>query len=237
MRRTPSSADPDVAALAAVIADPTRCAMLYALLGGGEACASELAFRAGASPQAASSHLGKLVGAGFLSVRSDGRQKVFRMASPDVARAMESLAAIAKPARIRALGQHEALQRMREARSCYDHLAGRIGVAVRDRLVEKGYLTMESGRLETTAAGDAFFESLEIDVRAIRGGRRVFARACVDWTERRPHVAGALGAAMLTRFIAARWFARGAIDRSLRVTPEGRNALERFFGIAGPVRS
>jgi DNA-binding transcriptional ArsR family regulator len=229
-----ASPDPDIASVAALFADPARAAIVYALLGGGELPAAELAFRAGASPQAASAHLAKLVRGGILRVRDAGRQRIFRLGSESVGRAMEALAAIAAPVRVRALDQDSAMRRMREARSCYDHLAGRIGVAVTDRLAERNYVRLAGGAFALTPAGTTFLRSLGIDAGALRERRRSFARACIDWTERRPHLAGALGASLLEHFIADGWLERNARDRALRVTPLGRTYFARRFQIEVP---
>jgi DNA-binding transcriptional ArsR family regulator len=225
------AADPNVAEIAALIGDPVRSALLFALLDGRELPASELASRAGASAQSASGHLGKLVAGGLLLATAAGRQRLFHLASPDVAHAIEALATIARPTPIVALSQTTTLQRLREARSCYDHLAGRLGVAVTDHFVERGSITLSGRAFAVTTRGERFFRTLGIDVERARANRRSFTRACVDWSERRPHLAGSLGASVLERFLAAGWVERNVQDRALRVTPEGRAEFERRFRI------
>jgi len=225
------AADPNVAEIAALIGDPARSAMLFALLDSRELPASELAYRAGTSPQSASAHLGKLVAGGLLVATSVGRQRLFRLASPDVAHAIEALATIARPTPIVALSQTTTMQRLREARSCYDHLAGRLGVAVTDHFVEQGTITLSGRAFAVTSRGDRFFRTLGIDVDRAREHRRSFARACIDWSEHRPHLAGSLGASVLERFLSDGWVARNAQDRALRITPEGRAEFERRFRI------
>lgn len=205
--------------------------MLIALIDGRELPASELAFRAGASPSSASTHLAKLVDGGLLTVTAAGRQRLFRLASPEVGQALEVLAAIARPARIVALNQNIALHRLRAARSCYDHLAGRLGVAVTDALLSQGALHRAGASYEVTQRGQRLFRRLGIDLAAARQTRRNFARPCLDWTERRPHLAGSLGAALLQHFLSAGWVARSPRDRALRVSPEGCAELERHFRI------
>lgn len=219
--------DPNVSEIASVIGDPGRAAMLFALLDGGDLTASELAFRAGVSPQAATAHLKKLVAAGLLAVRSAGRHRLFRLASPEVGHAMETLAAIARPVKVVALHQSSAMQRLHAARSCYDHLAGRLGVAVTERLIEREAVRLSHEDFTLTPSGTRLLEKLGVNVSAARVARRRFARACLDWTERRPHLAGSLGAALLDAFFARGLVARNASDRSLRVTPAGRAALSR----------
>lgn len=225
-------ADPDVAATAALIGDHNRAAILFALLDGLELPASELAFRAGTSPTAASAHLAKLVAGGLLRVRIFGRQRLFRLASADVAHAMESLSVIARPQAIVALSQSTAVARIREARSCYDHLAGKFGVAFTDALLKRKAVRLADKEFIVTRSGEALFEALDIDVEAARSKRRNFARACVDWTERRPHLAGSLGASILERFLASGWVARHTQDRSLIVTPKGRSEIAACLGLA-----
>jgi DNA-binding transcriptional ArsR family regulator len=225
------SPDPDVAGVAELFGDPVRAAMLHALLDGRELPATELACRADASPQAASAHLAKLARGGLIEARSSGRQRLFRLSSPDVGHAMEALAAIAAPARVRALGQATAMQRLREARSCYDHLAGRIGVAVADHLIGGKLLDVTSAEFVVTRRGKTFFASFDIDVDEVRETRRSFARRCMDWTERRPHVAGALGASLLERFLNERWLVRNPRDRALSLTPSGRSEFSRRFNV------
>ena len=221
--------DPNVAEIASLIGDPGRAAMLFALLDGRELPASELAFRAGISPQAATAHLKKLVWAGLLAVRTAGRHRLFRLASSEVGHAMETLATIAKPTRIVALKQSSAMLRLREARSCYDHLAGRLGVAIAQRLIERGALHLRGEDFAIAPNAVREFARVGLDLEAARDSRRALARACLDWTERRPHVAGSLGALLLKLFFAREWVARNRGDRSLRITTAGKQALERDF--------
>lgn len=232
-RRRPSSApDPDVAAVAALIGDPVRAAMLLALLGGTALPATELAYRSGASPQAASAHLRKLVSGRLLTVAVSGRQRRYRLGGREVAHAIEALLSVAPPPRIAALTQSLAMERLRAARTCYDHLAGRLGVAVADALVHRGALRIARGEFHVTARGERFFGGLGINVGALRHSRRVLARACTDWTERRLHVAGSLGGALLEHFLANTLVIRSSADRSVRPTARGQKALERLLGVA-----
>ncbi len=224
-------AEPDVAEIAALIGDPGRAAMLFALLDGRELPAAELAARAGVSPQSATAHLKRLVAAGLLDARASGRHRLFRLHSAEVGHAMEALAAIARPRPIVGLTQSTALQRLRTARSCYDHLAGHLGVAVTDRLVENGTLLAGERAFVVTDTGTKFLHALGVDVERARAASRSFARACTDWTERRPHLAGSLGAALLERFLTRGWVRRNAHERSLAITAEGRIFLARMFRI------
>jgi len=206
--------------------DPGRAAMLCALLGGAELPAGELAGRAGVAANAASAHLAKLVAGGLLQVRASGRQRFFRLAGENVGRAVEALAVIAPPAKIVALTQSRISNELRAARTCYDHLAGRLGVAVTTELVRRRILTPGRGiDYDVTADGETFFASLALNLASVRNLRRHFARQCVDWSERRPHLAGALGAALCDAFLARGWVARAPSSRALRITPAGRSWL------------
>lgn len=224
-------ADPNVAGAAALMGHPTRAVMLLALLDGAALPASELAYRGAASPQAASAHLRKLVDGGLLSVSASGRQRLYRLAAREVARAIEALLLIAPPPRTVALSQSIAMQRLREARVCYDHLAGRLGVAITDVLVSRGVLRADQSVFRVTPRGERFFEGLGIDLAGLRGRRRMLARPCMDWTERRPHLAGSLGMALHGCFVANGWIVRRPEDRSVRLTERGRRAMDRLFGV------
>lgn len=230
-RRSFHSPHPNIASVAALIGDPTRAAMLLTLLSGAAHSASELAYRGAASPQAASAHLRKLADGGLLTVAVSGRQRLYRLATREVAQAIEALSSIAGPPQIAALTQSIAAERLREARTCYDHLAGRLGVAVTDALLGRGALHANGSEFQVTSRGERFFGGLEIDVPALRHGRREFTRACMDWTERRPHLAGSLGKALLDRFVANRWIVRGPEDRYVQLTERGQRMVSRLFGI------
>jgi len=205
--------------------------MLFALLDGGELAASELAARAQASPAAASAHLARLVAGGLLTVEARGRQRFFRLASGEVGHALEALAAITGPRPIVALTQARTTARMRIARSCYDHLAGRLGVALTDALVARRVLRLSNGELHITRNGADFLARLNLDAAPQASSQRPPIRTCADWTERRPHVAGALGAALLARALADGWVTRTRTDRSLRITDAGRLAFARHFDV------
>lgn len=223
--------EPNLARIAALIGDPVRARMLLALFDDPELPASELALRANASPQSASGHLGKLVAGGLLTARSAGRQRLFSLASPQVADAVETLAALGPQTPVTSLRQHTAMQRMREARSCYDHLAGRLGVGVTQAFQRRGLLALRGNDFNLTAKGGRFFVEIGIDVEQARAHNRSFARACVDWTERRPHLAGSLGAALLDHVLKEQWVRRSSRDRSLLITPSGRQAFANVFGL------
>jgi DNA-binding transcriptional ArsR family regulator len=215
-----------LADIAALVGEPTRAAILLALLDGRALPSGELAREAGLSAAATSLHLGKLTRGGLLVVHTEGRHRYYRLASGDVAHALEALGAIATarpPAR--SLSPERAA--LRAARTCYDHLAGTIAVALARKLEREGVVRAEGEReYVVTAHGVAWMaDVMEIDIGALVAVRRPVARRCLDWTERRPHIAGALGAAILARLVELRWTARVGDSRTLRITARGRKGL------------
>lgn len=227
------TSDPDLVHVAGVIGEPARAAMLSALLGGEELPAGELARRAGVAPATASAHLARLVDGGLVSRRQDGRHRYYALASADVAAALEALARIS-PLRsdVRATGPTESVPNdaLRFARTCYDHLAGSLGVRITDALLERGLIRGRDA-FEVTAAGEAWLSTLGIDVDALRQSRRAFARPCLDWTERRNHLAGSVGAAIATAMLDRRWVVRTDGTRAVRLTLRGREGLYRSLGV------
>lgn len=212
-----------LAGVAALIGEPTRAAMLVGLLGGRTLTATELARLAGLSAPATSLHLGKLAQGGLIALRKVGRHRHYRLASSEVAHALEALGLIATaPLAARAISPERAA--LRALRSCYDHLAGAQAIELADALVRAGVLDDEHFRV-TPVGARWFADALAIDVAALGRARRAVARRCLDLTERRPHLAGALGAAVLDQFFARRWVARRPESRALRVTSHGATAI------------
>src|ERR1700736_2299422 len=226
------SPDPENTGIAALIGEPSRAAMLLSLLDGRRLAASELALRANTSPTAASGHLAKLVAGGLLRVERAGRQRLYQIANENVAHAIEALAVIAKPARIVALSQNIIASDLRAARSCYDHLAGRLGVGITEALVTRRAIVLDGpSDYRVTRFGEAFFAAFGVDVAQARANKRHFARQCLDWTEHRAHLAGALGAALRTCLFDRDWIRRTQPSRALRVTEAGRKAFKDEFAI------
>ncbi len=206
-----------------------RATLLLALLGGRPLSAGELATRAGISPSLASSHLSKLLDGGLVAVEQKGRRRHYRLATARVAEVIEAMLTIA-PARA-AAGLRESTRgaALRGARTCYDHLAGELGVALTDSLERQHLIETGDGSYALTPAGERRLESLGIEVEPLRLQRRAFARPCLDWTERRPHLAGAVGAAIAEHALARRWVTFVPGTRALRVTDDGRRGfLEQF---------
>jgi DNA-binding transcriptional ArsR family regulator len=216
---------------AALIGDPVRAMILNALLDGRALPAGELAFASGVTPQTASSHLHKLLVGGLLQVEREGRHRYFRLAGSHVAEALELLAAIGpEPVRKRAPTAEAAA--IRNARSCYNHLAGKMGVEVTRRLVNNGLIvTAAEKRFEITKRGAEWFGALGIDVTKLKPATRGIARQCLDWTEREHHLAGPLGVALLTAFLDRHWVRRERSGRALQITPTGRSELRSRLGV------
>ncbi|MER6814037.1 helix-turn-helix domain-containing protein [Spirillospora sp. NPDC000708] len=221
----------DIAPVAALLADRARAAMLTALLDGRPLAAGELARTAGVSAQTASAHLARLLEAGFVTALKQGRHRYYRLQNAEVAQVIEALSRIGPPVEVRSLRQSRDARRLHEARTCYDHLAGEAGVALFAALVDGGLLERDGEEsYEVTEKGEDRLGALGLDVPALRRARRRFAWHCLDWTERRPHLNGALGAALTDRMIELGWFERGATRRALKVTDEGLRGLADSFG-------
>ena len=219
-----------LARLAALLADPTRASMCLALIDGRAWAAGELATAAGVARSTASEHLDQLVAGGLLAEERQGRHRYLRLASPGVAQLVEDLAAHAGPsAAPRSLRAVTASAALARGRTCYDHLAGRLGVAVLDALVARDLVADRHG-FAVTDAGLRWLHDLGVDVEALHSSRRPMSRPCLDWTERRPHLAGAAGAALCRRLMDIGWVERGA-GRAVQVTPPGHKALHRLLGL------
>lgn len=221
-----------IARAAALLGDPARAAMLWLLIDGRARPAGELAFAANVSAQSASGHLAKLVEAGLLLVETQGRHRYYRLASHAVAHALESLASLSPRPAARPLppsrGTPEA---MRYARTCYDHLAGELAVTLLEQAEEKGLLAREEKIVALTAKGEKAFRQFGLDIDALRAAKRQFACGCLDWSERRFHLGGALGAALLTGFLERRWLLKAGRTRALQLTPQGRQGMREAFGV------
>jgi DNA-binding transcriptional ArsR family regulator len=225
----------DVAPVAALLAEPARGKIMTALMDGRALPAGELARIAGVSAQTASSHLAKLESGGLVRVHVQGRHRYYAIATGEIAHAIETLSAIAPAPEVRSLRQSLEMQRLSAARTCYDHLAGALAVQIADRLVARGDCERHDSGFAVTPQGIAFFHTLEIDVPRLLRTDRPFARACIDWTQRRQHVSGALGKALLHKMLDNAWLARGEERRSLDVTQHGFERLKTHFDIDSSV--
>jgi len=214
----------DIAAVAAVLGDPSRASMLAALMDGRALTATELALEAGVAPSTASSHLARLARAGLVTLARQGRHRYFRLEGAETAGVLERLMGLASlPQRRARTGPADPA--LRHARICYDHLAGTSAVRLLDRLREGGLIEGEVDLL-LAPGGESWAHSLGIDVARLGAGRRPLCRPCLDWSERRDHLAGALGAAVLDLLLARRWARRDPAGRALRLSPRGESFLE-----------
>jgi DNA-binding transcriptional ArsR family regulator len=226
-------AGPDIAMVASLVGDPARSNMLTALMTGRALTASELAHQAGITPQTASSHLAKLEAGGLIGQEKQGRHRYYRLADPDVAGVLEGLAGLAARAghmRVRT-GPKE--PELRRARICYDHLAGDLGVQMLDSMRKQRLVRQSKQVIELTAEGGRFLaKTLQISAESLHHPRRPVCKACLDWSERRHHLAGTLGAALMARFTELKWAARDATPGS-RVVNFTRNGEKRFAALFG----
>jgi DNA-binding transcriptional ArsR family regulator len=248
----PRSGEPDIAAVGALLGDPSRCRVLLALGDGRALPAGRLAAEAGVSPATVSSHLRKLLEAGLLTVEVYGRCRYYRLAGPDVGRLIEALQQLAPPRPVTSLRADTRARALRSARTCYDHLAGRLGVQLMAALLADGRLNGGDGTFNPAAArrdsrvgyghdvdyaltnaGRAFLDEFGVILPA----RRLLVRYCVDWSEQRHHLAGALGRGLLDRLTDLDWVRPSPHSRALAVTEKGRDGFAQYFGVAEPSRS
>jgi DNA-binding transcriptional ArsR family regulator len=224
----------DIAAIAALLGDPARANILSALMDGGERSAGDLAFVAHVTPQTASAHLAKLVDAGLLAGERRGRNRYYRLASADVARMLEEIMTVAatRPRHYRPAWMRD--DALRSARTCYDHLAGRLGVAIADGLARRGHLVLATEGGEVTASGTRLLAEWGLDLASLVGTRRRFCRPCLDWSERRPHIGGTIGAALAARCFALGWIERVKDSRAVAITAAGRSGFAATFAIEPP---
>ena len=219
-----------LAEIAALFGDPTRAGIVTSLWDGRARPAGELARLAGVTPATASGHLSRLVEGGVLRVEPRGRHRYFRIAGPGVADALESLGQLLTP-RTTSREAHGVPEPMARARMCYDHVAGRLGVAITEALIERRLLLWRDQAFALPPSGRRWFERIGVDVGALERGRRPLLRGCLDWTERREHLGGALGAALTSDLLERDWIRRERGGRTLFVTREGRSGLARTLGV------
>ena len=220
---------PDISKVAAMMGDPARANMLMALMSGMALTSKELSREASITPSTASGHLSRLEASGLVVSRKQGRFKYFELADTDVADAVEALVTVAARAGHLRTRPGPRDDRMREARTCYDHLAGRHAVGLFDCWVEKGVLTCENGRADVTNKGRGFLGKLGLDLTSLEGKRRPLCRTCIDWSERRNHLGGGLGAAVLSHMLDQGWAEREATARTVRISPDGEARFRAWY--------
>ncbi|SNZ02515.1 DNA-binding transcriptional regulator, ArsR family [Terribacillus aidingensis] len=216
---------------ARLLIDPSRSVMLTSMLDGRYHTSGELARFAGITPQTASFHLKRLEDAGIIHQTRQGRHRYYGLMSPDIAKILESLLTISPPPRISSFKQAREDQAIRYARTCYDHLAGTLAIMVTESLIENDYITQSNEHYLLSKEGEHFFSDFGIDLEVARKKRRSFCPCCLDWSERKHHIAGALGNAMLIRFLELNWCHKKTASRSLLLTETGKKGFETIFGI------
>jgi DNA-binding transcriptional ArsR family regulator len=223
---------PQIAEVAALVGDPARANMLCALLGGRALTATELSAAAGVSPQTTSGHLGKLFTARLVVLMKQGRHRYYRLAGPQVAHMLESIMNVALEGPPRFQPKSKIDEAMRQARTCYDHFAGVLGVAIADAMTAHEFVVLGDEAGEVTPSGMEFLSKLGVDLSGARAKRRVFCRPCLDWTERRAHIGGAVGAAFAQRCFDLKWIERIGDTRALAVTAAGRRGLKEALSLS-----
>jgi len=221
--------NPNMAEIGSLLGETSRATMLASMMDGRFHTASELAYMAAIKPQTASFHLAKLVEGKLVRVEKQGRHRYFQLAGEEIAQLLESFLAISPPPEVRSLKQSSQMKLLQDARTCYDHLAGKLGVQLTESLLNAGFLKLEEKQFLITDEGTQFFTDFGLDLDDLKRKRRSFSHACLDWSERRYHLAGALGKGMLTRFLSLGWVTRVPSIRAIKVTEKGRAGFKEVF--------
>lgn len=222
---------PNISALTALLTEKSRAAILAALMDGKFHTASELAFMASIKPQTASFHLAKLEENNLVICEKHGRFRYFRLANEEIANTLEILMSISPPPEVRSLTQSSQLKRLKNARTCYDHLAGGVSVNLTNIMQEAGYIEINNKTFIVTAKGELFFKDLGVDLVGLSKKRRSFSHACLDWSERTHHLGGALGNGLFERYIELGWIKTKDNSREIIITTLGKSGFKDFFGL------
>jgi DNA-binding transcriptional ArsR family regulator len=217
--------------IALLIGEPARATMLWKMLDGNKHTATELAIAADLSAQNASMHLAKLVKAGLLSVIKNGRLKYYQFANPNVAYVIESIANLMPKDNLMPTDEVSDSTRIKYCRTCYDHLAGKVGVAITDKLLSMKIIEANQKAFVVSKSGIKWFDQLDISIPELQGKKRALARKCLDWSERRPHVSGAVGAAFADKLFDLKWLQRNRNSRIVSVTPLGQKKIYDLLGL------
>ncbi|HEX6922317.1 MAG TPA: winged helix-turn-helix domain-containing protein [Bacillales bacterium] len=223
--------NPNLAEAASLLGDSSRSAILTALMDDRFHTATELSYMAGIQPQTASFHLAKLAKAKWITMEKHGRHHYYRLAGKEVAEILESFLTLSRPSEIRSLKQSSQMKALRSGRTCYDHLAGELGVKLTRTLLELGYIEKEERDFVVTAQGEQFFTDFGLNLTQLRKKRRAFSRACLDWSERQHHLAGALGSGLTKQLLDLQWIEKVPAGRAVKVTELGHAGLNKVFGI------
>lgn len=219
----------EIGYITAIIGDPIRSMVLWTLLDNRAYTATELAIKADTTPQNISMHLSKLLKAELLVVESQGRHKYYRLSRPEVAQVIESIGNLVPGDRRRKVAEDADNALIKHCRTCYDHLAGKVGVLINESLLKKGFLKHAHNIYEVTTKGEKFFSLLQIDIEKLKHQRRSFAKPCLDWSERRHHLAGSLGAALLNKMLSEGYVRKSKNTRAVVVTSKGQRYLFDTF--------
>ncbi|MGG2938009.1 metalloregulator ArsR/SmtB family transcription factor [Bacillus pacificus] len=222
---------PNISYIAKLIAEPTRAIILDCLMNNQALPASELAYMARVSHPTISSHLSKLVEGNLLTVEQHGRHRYYRLANEEVAEVLEKLGTIAPTVQVQSLKQSDQLKQIRYARTCYDHLAGRLGVEITEKLLDKEFIILEKGEYIVTEQGKQWFLNFGINIETADIKRRIFAKPCLDWSERRYHISGWLGSAIAKLFFEQEWITKTDKNRAVYLTRKGMKVLKDQLGI------
>lgn len=225
------SINPNVAEVAFLLGETSRATILMSLMDGRFHTASELAFMAAITPQTASFHLSKLIEGNLVNVEKHGRHRYYQLAGGEVARLLETLLALSPPPEVRSLKQSSQVKLLRDARTCYDHLAGKLAVDVTESMLNAGYLEKGEREFVHTPQGELFLTDFGMDVSELKRKRRSFSHACLDWSERQHHLGGALGHGLLTRFLELDWIVQVPSIRAVKVTDKGKEGFAKEFHI------
>jgi len=223
--------NPNIAEIASLLGETSRATMLASMMDGRFHTASELAYMAAIKPQTASFHLAKLVDGKLIKVEKQGRHRYFQLAGEDIAQLLESFLAMSPPPEVRSLKQSSQMKILQDARTCYDHLAGKLGVQLTESLLNKDYLELDQKQFVITAEGAQFFTDFGLDLDELTRKRRSFSHACLDWSERRYHLGGALGHGLLTQLLNLEWIMRVPSIRAIKITEKGRAGFKEVFNL------
>ncbi len=221
----------NISNIASLLGEPSRANMLTALLDGRFHTAGELAHAASITPQTASFHLARLTEQGWISTEKHGRYRYYRLAGNETAQKLEQFLAICPVPEVRSLKQSQQMDQLRYGRTCYDHLAGQVGVLLTESLVQQGHLIMKDGAFEVSETGVERFTAIGLDIAQLRRKRRAFAHACLDWSERKHHLGGALGQGLLQLCLERGWIERMSGIRAIQVTANGKQAFRDHFSV------
>lgn len=226
------NANPNVAEVASILGEPSRALILTSLLDGRFHTATELAYIAGIKQQTASFHLSKLMKANLIIVEKHGRHRYYQITDDEVAQILESFLTIARPPEVRSLKQSAEMKALKSGRTCYDHLAGELGVGLTQSMLREGLIKKAEKEFIISSKGEKFFSDFGLDISELQQKRRSFSRICLDWSERQHHLAGSLGKAIAIRLFELNWIERHPTSRAVKITEKGNAGFKKFFNLS-----